>query len=193
MYSGSIVSCFSDDGGNPMVAGFQENLDSEDEVESSNVVITVPSQDVILSSDEEDTKNHVIKSESEDVSQKIVSKKSNEQSDTKITLPEKDNSLTVDWVVKASNQVKSSQQAAEQVEHNQLSVDPATEPVSRISESPPSVVTDEKDDDDDDSVNQVAILQDEDISDSEITKKVDVPKNVVSQVLSFFIKPPERI
>ena len=176
-----------------MVAGFQENLDSEDEVESSNVVITVPSQDVILSSDEEDTKNHVIKSESEDVSQKIVSKKSNEQSDTKITLPEKDNSLTVDWVVKASNQVKSSQQVVEQVEHNQLSVDPATEPVSRISESPPSVVTDGKDDDDDDSVNQVAILQDEDISDSEITKKVDVPKNVVSQVLSFFIKPPERI
>ena len=105
---------------------------------------------------------------------------------------EKDNSLTVDWVVKASNQVKSSQQLAERVEHNQLSVDPATEPVSRISESPPSVVTDEKDDDDDDSVNQVAILQDEDISDSEITKKVDVPKNVVSQVLIFFIKPPER-
>ena len=86
MYSGSIVSRFSDDGGNPMVAGFQENLDSEDEVESSNVVITVPSQDVILSSDEEDTKNHVIKSESEDVSQKIVRKKSNDQSDTKITL-----------------------------------------------------------------------------------------------------------
>ena len=63
-----MFSCDSDDEGvNPMVSGFQDDLDSEDEMEAPKPVISakpkISAQDIDLTSDEEeeeDTTNHTI-------------------------------------------------------------------------------------------------------------------------------------